>query len=393
MDQKKMAVTIGRVMQARAKLIGDNPFFGHLAMSLQLACGDCGTACTDGERLIIDPEFAQTLQTNQEMTFIILHEILHCALGHCIRGRSKNAQLYNIACDIVVNSTILEMWGLETIYVAGEKPMHLAPDGKEGRNYSAEEIYRMLLMKAQGDPDNAPVACGVVDRHDVWQAIKDQDRIRDVWDRRIRIAARSCQAGVGNGMTSVVRELVEKLHSRSKVNWRQLLHDFIQYDSYDYSFHPPDRRFSDGDFFLPAFNLVEEQGSAGNIWVCVDTSGSVSDEQLSEVMAEVRDAMRQAWLSGMASFFDWEITDPEPITTEEELRNLRPRGGGGTSYHVIFRYLREKLCPELPRAILIFTDGFGYRWPEEAEAMGVPVLWIISRGGNTDIPWGRVAEM
>ena len=85
----------------------DYPFFGYLSLRLQLACAPCGTACTDGERLIFDPEFEKELKTDQEMQFVILHEILHCALGHCTRRGSRSAKLFNIACDTVVNSTIL----------------------------------------------------------------------------------------------------------------------------------------------------------------------------------------------------------------------------------------------------------------------------------------------
>lgn len=123
-----------------------NPFFGHLAMGLQLACAPCETTCTDGKRLIFDPEFAEQLSV-QELQFVTLHEVMHCVLEHCIRGRNLHSLLFNIACDIVVNSTILDMWGLDTFKVVGEEAMHLAPDGKEGRIYSAEEIYHMLLQK------------------------------------------------------------------------------------------------------------------------------------------------------------------------------------------------------------------------------------------------------
>lgn len=291
---------------------------------------------------------------------------------------------------IVVNSTILEMWGLTSIHVAGEVPIHLAPDGSEGREYNAEEVYRMLLAKSAGSSGNTPASGGAVDRHDVWKGIENQERIRDIWDRRIRNAAQACQEGAG--LSSSLRELMEKLNSRSKVDWRQLLHDFIQHDTCDYSFLPPDRRFF-GEFFLPAFNVDEDQGSARDIWVCVDTSTSISDAQLTEALLEIRDAMRQAGLSGAVSFFDGEITDPEPFTTEEEFRKILPKGGGGTSFHVIFRYLRERRSRELPRAILIFTDGFVWQWPEEAAAMGVPVMWLICKGGNTKAPWGQVVEL
>lgn len=65
---------------------------------------------------------------------------------------------------------------------------------------------------------------------------------------------------------------------------------------------------------------------------------------------------------------------------------LFPSGSGGLV-----------LCAEtgdiLPLiAILIFTDGYANS-PGETEALGIPVLWLISRDGRTDLPWGTVVKI
>lgn len=441
MDKSKMAVTAKRMAQARTALLMDNPFFGYLSLRLQLACAPCGTACTDGRRLIFDPEFAEKLTTDREMQFVVLHEILHCALEHITRRGSRDRKLYNLACDIVVNSTILHMWGLTTLRVADFEPPHLAPDGIEGREYNAEEVYDMLLQNAsgsipgnpgsgtptgnsqgrpdsgnprgnnqskpgpgnstgnsQGRPDsgNSPGSSSgsQLDNHDIWDAIRDESALRDAWNSNILQASRQCGQGASTeDIPPYARKIIDRLLQRTKEDWKQILHDFLQYDVYDYSFIPPDRRFSDGDFFLPAYNITEDDGSAKDLWVCIDTSGSISDKQLREVLSEVQDAMRQAGLSGSVSFFDTHITDPVPFSTEEEFREIVPTGGGGTDFHIIFQYLQEKIYPQLPRAILIFTDGYVWSWPDEADALEVPVLWLIKKGCNTDAPWGRVAEL
>lgn len=468
MDQMKVKQTVRRMTEARAALVRDNPFFGHLSMGLQLACAPCETACTDGKRLIFDPEFAEKLSV-QELQFVTLHEVMHCVLEHCIRGRNLHALLFNIACDIVVNSTILDMWGLDSFRIAGEEAMHLAPDGKEGRLYNAEEIYHMLLQKQSKSPGNGGIGSdgtggnvsgsgrgdvsnggngkagkddntsnkartagtagrgksgkgsaaiggkGVAgrgepedsfdgdsdqmtdaldvpsfDRHDLWQGICDKTQLRDDWNGRIRNAIKEC--GDSTGMPQSIRRAVRELANRAGLDWKQLLHDFLQFDQYDYTFLPPDRRYVGADFYLPAFNMDEDDGSANDIWVCVDTSASISEEELATAMVEILDAMRQARLKGKISFFDSNITEPEPFESETELKRLTPSGGGGTSFRIIFDYLQERMYPELPKAILIFTDGYA-RWPKEQDAMEVPVLWLISREGRDDAPWGRVAKL
>lgn len=408
MDEMKVKNTVRRMTEERALLIKNNPFFGHLSMGLQLACAPCKTACTDGSRLIFDPAFAEKL-SDQELQFVILHEVLHCVFRHCIRGKGLHSVLYNIACDIVVNSTILAMWGQESMMIAGEKAMHLAPDGKEGREYNAEEIYQMLihqnhtngLYQMQTDQNNANKSSQMqtdnegfekssFDRHDIWQGICDKAQLQDNWNRKIQSAFRQC--GDSTGMPQQVRTIVQDIARRSGLNWKQLLHDFLQSDTYDYNFLPPDRRYAFSDFYLPAYNMDEEHQTADDIWVCIDTSGSVTGEELTCTMAEILDAMRQAGLKGRISFFDSNITEPEPFEFENDLKNLTAQGGGGTSFHIIFRYLKEKLYPDLPRAILIFTDGYA-RFPEQKAALDVPVLWLICKGGNADVPWGQVIQL
>lgn len=418
MDEMKVKNTVRRMTEERALLIKNNPFFGHLSMGLQLACAPCKTACTDGSRLIFDPAFAEKL-SDQELQFVILHEVLHCVFRHCIRGKGLHSVLYNIACDIVVNSTILAMWGQESMMIAGEKAMHLAPDGKEGREYNAKEIYQMLIhqnhtngiyqmqtdqnnankssqMQTNQNPpasmqtDNEGFEKSSFDRHDIWQGICDKAQLQDNWNRKIQSAFRQC--GDSTGMPQQVRTIVQDIARRSGLNWKQLLHDFLQSDTYDYNFLPPDRRYAFSDFYLPAYNMDEEHQTADDIWICIDTSGSVTGEELTCTMAEILDAMRQAGLKGRISFFDSNITEPEPFEFENDLKNLTAQGGGGTSFHIIFRYLKEKLYPDLPRAILIFTDGYA-RFPEQKAALDVPVLWLICKGGNADVPWGQVIQL
>ena len=395
MDELKVKNTVKRMTEERALLIKNNPFFGHLSMGLQITCAPCQTACTDGSRLIFDPAFAEKL-SDQELQFVILHEVLHCVFRHCIRGKGLHSELYNIACDMVVNSTILAMWGLDSMMIAGEEAMHLAPDGKEGREYNAEEIYQMLIRQnhtnriSQMQTDNGKSEKSSFDRHDIWQGICDKIQLQDSWNKKIQSAFRQC--GDSTGMPQHVRTIVQDIARRSGLNWKQILHDFLQSDTYDYNFLPPDRRYAFSNFYLPAYNMDEEHQTADDIWVCIDTSESVTGEELTCTMAEILDAMRQAGLKGSISFFDSSITEPEPFESENDLKNLTAQGGGGTSFHIIFRYLKEKLYPNLPRAILIFTDGCA-RFPDEKEAFNVPVLWLICKGGNADVPWGQVIQL
>lgn len=185
------------------------------------------------------------------------------------------------------------------------------------------------------------------------------------------------------------RQLLDDLKQESKVNWKVVLNDFIKaiHDKYDFSFVPPDRRFSAGDFILPSYaELTSEK--VENLWFLIDTSGSISTEELTLAMGEVKSAIEQfTYLSGKISFFDTEVSEPVSFDSVDTLSEVTPIGGGGTSFRCIFKYMKEYFEDELPTAVIVLTDGYA-SYPSESKALDVPVLWIISGDNEEDAPWG-----
>ena len=125
----------------------------------------------------------------------------------------------------------------------------------------------------------------------------------------------------------------------------------------------------------------------------IDTSGSMSDDEISQCYSEIYNAIIQfnGKLQGMLGFFDAVVVEPTPFEDEEEFKIIRPKGGGGTSFHIIFDYVREKMIENPPASIIILTDGYA-PFPNEADAEGVPVLWIINNN-EVNPPWGKVARL
>ena len=173
----------------------------------------------------------------------------------------------------------------------------------------------------------------------------------------------------------------------SRLDWRRLLNVFVREDLCDYSFTPPDRRFSDGELFLPDFNVQGEKTK--NILFMVDTSISVGDEILSVVYSELCSALYQFGdaLEGVLAFFDTKVYRPITFSSISDLENIKPVGGGATDFGCIFEFVKNKMMNEPPLSIVVFTDGKGI-FPSEEAAMNIPVLWMIT---NThSIPeWGK----
>lgn len=387
-EKQRLRALSARLTKIREEIRADLPFLGRLLLGLKTGFAPCGTAFTDMKRVAFDPDFAEKL-SDPEVRFVYLHELMHCMLHHCTRGIGKNAGLYNIACDIVVNSMLLDLLSLSEFSVDGHSVMHLAPSGMEGRNYSAEEIYDML-KKADPNALSRMYGSGSMDSHGIWKRLQNGGRLEDEWKQRVREAA-SKSAGEGSGIPAGMERYLKDIVHNPTTNWRQLLHDHIQFDRSDYTYSTPDRRFS-GDVFMPSFqdNVYGER--LDGLWVLIDTSGSISDQGLAAAFAEIKSAVQQVnSFEGKLSFFDYSVSEPIGFESVDELMSIKPVGGGGTSFHAIFQYLSKYMAYELPKLILIITDGYA-KFPDEEDAMGVDVIWVII-DSDVQPPWGSCVHV
>ena len=231
------------------------------------------------------------------------------------------------------------------------------------------------------------------DDHTFWEGDDEDGSQKDVWCDRVMNTDKivSSLGDKGRGTVPMcAKRLIEEL-KKPKLDWKTILNDFIQEEICDYSFAPPDRRMEDSPFFLPDFNEKDEK--AKDILFMIDTSGSMSDDAITECYSEIYGAIQQfgGKLTGFLGFFDAVVVEPVPFEDEDEFKIIRPKGGGGTSFHVIFEYVKEKMEDNPPTSIVILTDGYA-PFPSLDDTMGIPVLWIINND-DANPPWGKVARI
>lgn len=424
-SNEKARQYINRLLLARMRILCNHGFYGLLLMHMIYSIDEgCETAYTDGERIAFSPTFLEEL-SDKELDFVMMHEILHVVLQHCLRGEDKDNERYNIAADIVINSTIMhendDKASSITLSKYGES-MHIAPDGKEGYLYTAEEVYEMLQSKQKnsdsgnekskkaGNVASKNGRAGKVqqsrknmdkpvakrwDDHSQWGKFEEDSRLRDVW---VKNFAECCEAinvreALNNRGTlpMFAQRMLEKL-KKPQTDWRTILNDFIQEEICDYSFSPPDRRFQDSPFFLPDFNEMGKNDNVSDILFFIDTSGSISDNDMTTAFSEIKGAIDQydGKLKGWLGFFDAAIIEPKPFSSFEEFIVIKPAGGGGTDFQIIFEYVDQHMKDKEPNCIIILTDGCA-PFPKEELANDIPVLWLIN---NQDVtpPWGKVAR-
>jgi len=410
LSKKEVEELNKKILQSKMRLLIKNGFYGLLLERMRFYLEeDCETAYTDGTRVVFGVKFLKRL-SDSEVDFIMMHEIGHIVLKHCFRGLEYNPDLFNIACDIVVNSIILKESG------GDEKTITVKPYGVsmhkyktyEGYNYTAEELYSLMVNSSKINNkkldkySSIPVASngngidGVVDDHSKWNRGKDSkknEELEQEIDQAIKNAAKLMkekQNALGCGNVGLLAELVLAELKEPQLDWKQILNDFIQEEVVDYSFAPPDKRMQDSPFFLPDFN--EKDIDVKNILFMIDTSGSMDQETIASCYSEIKGAIEQfdGKLQGWIGFFDAEVFPPQEFSTVESLFDIKPHGGGGTSFIALFNYINNNLDFE-PASIIVLTDGYA-AFPSEDKA-NIPVLWVFTTDDNMEPPFGKVTHI
>lgn len=426
-EQRKNRVR-KKIQESRGRLLSTMPFFGLLLMYLKfVAVPGMKKISTNGKCIYFSPDFLEKLY-EKEIDYILCHQILHIVCGHIWRDRDLSGDDYHFACDIFLN-LILEDYGYDedkyphlgyiyrkmsgSIDLRDKTPLEI----RDWLPYSLkvfDEATRSKFIKDSEywwdfKDDNGSAGEIIIDLPEITGRLNDgqggafggADTSGDFdngdmqnWKDRAMSLATSLFNEDDEGNADQAPEFIQRMITKMKqplLDWKRLLNNFLQERIADYSFSPPDRRFSETDFFLPDFN--EKDFVTKEILFMVDTSGSVNDDTLAAVYSEILGATEQfsGKLTAKLGFFDTVVTEPIPFESVDDLLAIIPYGGGGTDFRVIFEYVQYELYDKLPACIVVFTDGQG-PYPVEAQAMGIPVLWILDNNNITP-PWGTVIRI
>ena len=405
-----------KLIESRLRILCKYGFYGTLLMHMDFVLDQSiKSVSSDSKTLYFNPIFLDSL-TKEELDLAMIHEVLHLSLRHNSRRKDfENKRYYDLAADIVANSNLLKSLSKNSyddyldennIKFQGEVLPHKTPLNKEGYRFSLEQVYRYLMEDAlkrcdlddyeeddEDEDSNDNLKNNRFDDHQKWN--EDIDELGDAqWQSYVLDAVETMMVRESSNRRGTIPEFALRMFKelkQAKTNWRVLLNNFIQEEVNDYSFTPPDRRFDDNPFYLPDFNDPDEK--VKDVLFMIDTSGSMSDDEITACYSEVKGAIDQfgGKLEGWLGFFDAAIVEPRRFVDEEDLEIIRPFGGGGTSFIVIFEYIRDHMKDKNISSVVILTDGYA-PWPKESAAMGIPTIWLINNEESTP-PWGKVARI
>ena len=365
-----------RIIVARVGLLLRHPFFGNMATRLKVENCDawCPTAATDGKHLFYNTQFFNAL-SNKEIEFVIAHEILHCVFDHIIRREDRDPEIYNIACDYIVNNTLVR----DKI---GD-PVKMIPIYQDWKydNWQSEAVYDDIYEKAKENGKKFLEQMGqLLDEHIDWEKNpgqskkgkggKDKQRpyytkdemkkIRDQVKENMISAAQS--AGAGN-VPAEIERMIKEL-TEPKMNWREILRQQIQATiRNDYTFSRPSRKGWHTGVVLPGMNFDQQIDCA----IAFDMSGSIGDDQAKDFLSEVKGIMDEfkeynvkLWCFDTAVYNEQDFSS----TDGEDFSNYQPIGGGGTEFMCNWEYMKEHDIQ--PKKLIMFTDGYPFgSWGED----------------------------
>jgi predicted metal-dependent peptidase len=199
----------------------------------------------------------------------------------------------------------------------------------------------------------------------------------------------------GNSSSRLQFEVEALLNS--KVDWKRLLRKYcIVHRMSDTSFNTPDKRMHYQSAIYPGL-ISENELVLDNVKLCVDTSGSMSDDDIGNVIGQVVDLTKQFKTTAELISWDASIESTQMIDS----KTIRPAkkshlaGRGGTDPRCLFEYFDSKQCKIKPFVTIIFTDGFIYsdefkpKWTRKYKN----TIWIMTRDYNSSFvpPFGNVA--
>ena len=383
------------------------------------------TAYTDGFNKKYCANFIEKLPEPQ-VRGVVLHENLHVLLKHLLFGLDmfkKNRMIANLAADFVVNQIIKDIdakingellvdlpegavfdpmfkgWSMREVfnYIYKENPSGGDEEGDDegggggggdeegdggGENNGSEEGEpKRKKIKVNGKEYDVS---DQFDEHDYESAKKTPEEVKET-DERIDRAIREGGILAGRMGGNIPRAISDVLEP--KIDWKAVMREFVSSATKgkdEFTWRRMNKRQLANDMYLPS---VEDE-TVGEIIYGVDTSGSISDEDLSRVAGELASLCEMCQPERVRVLW-WDTEVHGEQIFEGDYTNiakmLKPQGGGGTRVSSVSDYITKKGITA--ECLIVHTDGYvenNIDWK-----LKLPTLWLVTMNRSFDPPAGK----
>ncbi len=351
-------------------------------------------------QLVVNPEYWEKLPNDNIRQGALLHELGHVAQFHLsLRDKFADKELFNVAADLVVNQTIDAKYkdksfldldsfgniglekgkGTEYYYDRLQKVKNDPNSGKGG-----DKLRQMCqdLKDGQGQGDTKPGGEGGLANHQSWKEYdKMSETEKKMMDKQTEHQLKNVAEQIKNrgNIPGEMQSILDAILNPEppKFNWKAYLRRFAGGSQKVYTKkirRKQSKRFEGN----PGLKVKQKK----HIMVAIDTSGSVSDEELAEFMGEINHIYKTGVEVTIVQC-DTRIP-PGGIKKFEGLSKWDGRivGRGGTSFTPPCEYLNEHKSTFA--SMIYLTDGEGSTEVKPEKK----TLWVHSSRStiNKDLP-------
>ena len=408
-----------KISGVKISLSREMPFYAYLIDHLRFVPSDKvpTIGITAKGFVYYNPKFIDSL-TMGETKGVLVHEVMHLVFKHHERGTGRTAKiggqnLINIATDMVVNNhLVMNKFQLPANGIIPNDNTFTYQNVciTDIDKKCSEEIYAEILRQIKEDPPKGDGDGQSFDGEGFPQGFddhmfddkdgegKDQDGNASGLDRagEGKASARDWDEIGGHAVAMAkaigklpagMERLYENLH-KGKVNWKGLLRKTVASSvPRDYTYKKCNKKYIPHDMFIPSFI-----GEKIKVFCAIDTSGSISSEELSDYMSEIikiSKVFNEVELRVITH--DAEVHDDIRVTSSnfKKLLTTVLHGGGGTSHIPVYEYIKTKMKGQMkPQLLISFTDGYS-DYPEKPY---VPTVFILAgrHKNKEEMPkWGK----
>lgn len=376
---------------------------------------ELGGAASDGTHIYYDPVFLLK-KYKQEPAWAVrlyLHILLHLIFYHSFRYDKVDQEKWNVAADIAVENTILELAlpgsGLKRDEGALRKLKVLKEDVSA---LTAEKIYRYLKNSGIGSEEMEQYAsCFAMDRHVYWMPAESGELAvtPQQWKKlseRVQADLKAFSKGKfshgKNSSESLEKNLTQALKDR--YDYSKLLRRFtvmsedmqINDDEFDYIYYTYGLEHYGN---MPLVEPLEYKDSKKirEFVIAIDTSASCRGPIVQAFLKKT-----YSILKGEENFFkkmnvhiiqcDSRVQKDTKITSQEDfdffLAHEKLTGFGSTDFRPVFDHVEELLEKrefENLKGLIYFTDGYGV-YPASMPPYEVMFVFLDNGDEGPDVP-------
>jgi len=367
------------------KLMLDEPFYGLFLLTLNKRENtNIPTACVSlqgiNQSLEINPEYWNSLPELQRVG-LLKHELLHIMFHHFLLDTTMypDAKLRNIAADIEINQFIDEQNKSKEWLGLTSVPNLVLPEKAGTRVY-----YDMIKDKASTCPQVQEWLDGLgddsdefADGHGMWGDPNMDEATKKLigkqLEHQIKEIAEHLDKKGSNFRGTLPGTLVEWIDSLFELpvpvtDWKSYFKRFISSSDKvvtKKSRNKYNKRFPGN----PALKIKHKK----NILVAIDTSGSVSSDNLVEFLGQLLHIHKTGHEVTVMEC-DAKITNIFKYKGDKEIAIT---GRGGTDFQPAIDYFNQHI--QTYNTLVFFTDGYA---PAPTPPKR-PMLWVMTKDGET----------